>query len=134
MKSTVFLLISIFSNFWAISNIHTDAIPDCDKKINPISPKYKAIDSVIVEYFDAVGTTIYTATFDSNSITVSSSFDNHVKVIKNPDTVKMMINYVESLFIYGTDKTEIGRSYVGTVSYGASDKIKVKLFMDKKNY
>lgn len=133
MKRILLLFIYLLTFFSGFANIQNNTTSKANKKINPIDPSYKAIDSVIIEYFDAVGVKNHIITFDRNSITVKSD-DDPIKTITNSDTVKMVIKYVESLFISGSKKTEIGRSYLGSISYGSTDIITIRLFMNEKNY
>lgn len=103
------------------------------KSIHPIDSSYGWVDSVLINYFVPANAAQYYITFNRNSLTVWSGYSNG-KIITNADTISLMKNYVESLFITGKEKTEIGRSYNSGIVMSDYDQIRVKLFAKKDNY
>ncbi len=104
-----------------------------NKPIHPIDSSFGWVDSVLINYFVPANASQYYITFNRNSVTVWSGYSDK-KIITNQDTVALMKNYVQVLFISGTEKTEIGRRYNSGVVMSDYDQIRIKLFAQKDNY
>jgi hypothetical protein len=101
--------------------------------IHPIDSSFGVVDSISIEYFDATNVVNYFVTFNKHTIKVSSDHFRN-KVFNNSDTINMMINFVEPLFISGREKTEVGRSYSSKLVYTGSNIIRIRLFDKNVNY
>lgn len=76
---------------------------------------------------------IITFNRDSISLNSSSPFIS-ARVVKDADTIKMLIHYVNDLFISGKEKSVINITYGSLLNFGPMDKISIMLFNDKTLY
>jgi len=104
-----------------------------DKNKLPIDSSVSFIDSVLINLFIPSNAEEFNIAINHNSIKISTEYSTG-KTITNSDTLKLIKNYVGSLFISGREKTEIGRSYSAILIFKDYIKIKVHLFEGKENY
>ncbi len=121
MKKNIFCL-SLFCFFLNI------CFSKDKSQLHPIDSSYGWVDSVFIEYFIPANAIVYNYTFNRNSINVWSNFYGN-KVITDQDTIIKMKNYVESLFISGREKTEVGRSYRARLEFTDYEQIRISLFV-----
>lgn len=123
---SILLLAILFGSTYGQKTIST---------INPIDARFGLIDSIVIEYFDDVSPILYSVTFNRDSISLNSSSPFiPARVVKDGDTIKMLINYVNDLFISGKEKSVINITYGASLNFGPTDKIAIMLFREKANY
>lgn len=104
-----------------------------DKNKLPIDSSVKYIDSVLINFYNPSNAEDFNLAINQNSINISSNFGIE-KTIMNSDTLKLLKEYVGSLFISGREKTEIGRKYTAKLIFKDYVMIKVYLFEGSENY
>lgn len=131
LNLSVFFLAALFGSVYG-----QEIVPSkTNRMINPIDSSYKFVDSVVIEYLDNVGVILHTITFNRDSISLNSTSPFiPARKVKDADTIKMLINYVNALFISGKEKSVVNITYGSLLNYGSMDKISIRLFTDKTNY
>lgn len=103
--------------------------------INPIDSSFGFIDSIVIEYFDDVDAIQHIITFNRDSISLNSTSPFiPARIVKDADTIKMLVNYVNTLFISGKEKSVVNITYGSLLNFGPTDKISIILFNNKTNY
>lgn len=93
---------------------------------------YSKIDSVNIEYWLPAQGYGFLFTLKEYQLNIRRKRSAKSFIISNRDSVLQMNNLVESLFISGKEKTEIGRTYKTSLSFSEQPVIIVSIFNKDK--